>query len=232
MARTPATIDDRLTLYGTVPPKTRQRMLYAIAHGLATVRAKLETRVPARVRCWVLARIRHRLVSRGYTTKRRIDIGITWKYLRGRTFPQKLAGTVIHEYVHFLRLHAGRHTARTVLNVAIEEGIANTMQTRLFHAPEYLAIDTLDEAMVRLCWDKLANVLDQPARQYPQVEDNDVYREISYRLGYGIVRRFLRQHRTYSLKRLVRMSSATLARFAHETYGDTRRVSTSKKIMA
>lgn len=211
--------EDKLYLYGNIPLRKVQIIEEAVFRGLEAARENLAVGKATKVRFWVLARMKNKLSSKGHTTKKCINIAITKRYLNSRNILKKLSGTVMHEYVHFLRLLSGRHHARTVLDASIEEGIAIFIQAILSEPPDYLDIKTLDEEMVRICWDKFSKILDRPAKKYPQIENNLVYRAIYYRLGFGIVRRFMELNPDIALSKLIKFSKERIASFAGSTYG-------------
>ena len=210
-------IDDKVYLYSKVPTSKNLLIQEAVYSGLQAARVNLRTSKKVKIRIWVLARIKGGMPSRAATNKKFISIGITRKYLNSRNIYKNLAGTVIHEYIHFLRLHSGRHRAKTILDAVIEEGIAIYIQSAVAKPPNYLDIKTLDEKMIKICWDKFSEVIDKPIkkRYWNKIENNEIYRAIYYRLGFGIVRRFMELNPGISLAKLVRISEKKLARFAH-----------------
>lgn len=206
---------EKLYLQG-IPEKKVSVIEQAVNSGIAYARQNL--RVKKKVDFSVIFIRERGVLSRGRTSKKGITIGVTDRFLRSQSAGRQIAGTAIHEYVHFLRLYSGRHDAQSVLGVIIEEGIAIYMQAMLAGRPNYLARRGPSEATLRMYWSKFSEVIDKPSRKYPQLENNDVYRVVSYRLGFCLVRDFMELHPAMTLPKLVRISGKRLARFAKKVH--------------
>lgn len=214
-------IEDKIYLYGKISPNRSIIIQEAIYSGLLAARASLGVKKKTNVRVWVLGKTKGGMVCRAEANRRFINIEITKTYAHSRKIHKHLAGTVIHEYVHFLRLHADRHCTKTLADALIEEGIAIYVQSVIAQPPTYLDIKNLDETMVKICWEKLAQVIDSrfAKRHWEKIKNNNIYLAIYYRLAFGIVRRFVRLHPHTSLAKLLRSSGKKLVRFAHRAYG-------------
>ncbi len=219
---------DRFEYEESVPSRLVRRLGRSVWTGIYDVRRLTGMNRAVRVRVY---RIRgklakpiasdHGLASLGYTTAHGISIGVSPQFTRKPRFFQRVVGTSVHEYVHFLRFQLGlqQGASRTILGSAIEEGIAIFAETALSTPPIYLDLRTLNERMVAICWDKLSEVLPIPEGRFPKLLKAQVYREIYYRLGYGIVRRYLTDHPRLTLTSLIRMKRTTLQQFARKVYG-------------
>lgn len=215
---------EKLYLIGI--PRGRKTVLVerAVDAGIAVAMDTLLARDRVTVRVWLLPQndaLVRGLSSRAKAAKKSIHIFITPKFFRQKGAASALAGTVAHEYVHHTRLVSGRHDAKTVLDWCIEEGIALYIAAALFRPQPDLDIKTLHEKMVRVCWDKFSRIVDKPARigKYRKLGSDQVYRTILYRLGFGIVRRFMESSRGISLPELIRMPTKKLNAFAKKVYG-------------
>ncbi len=217
-------IDDKLTIYGSngISPGKLLIIQDAVGAGLEAARQNLGIWPEAKVRIWILARPKHRIPSQGSAGKKFINIGITKKYLNSRNAFKKISGTVIHEYVHYIRLLSKldrRDYRKTVLEAAIEEGVSIYIQSAIAGYPDYLDIKNLNEKMVHTCWDKFSEVINKPAdKYYKLLEDDETYRAIYYRLGFGVVRKYMNSNPQISLAKLAKISETKLVRFAKKTY--------------
>lgn len=199
-----------------IPEEKVASIEQAVNSGIALLRANLKVRT--KVDFHILLLIERGVLSRGRASKRGIAIGVTQRFLKTRNFKKELRSTAIHEYVHFLRLQSGRHDARTVLGVIVEEGIAIYVQTMLAARPSYLLARGPSDADLRMYWSKFSEVANQPSRKYPQLVDNDAYRAAGYRLGFGLARDFMDSHPGMTLLQLARISGKRLARFAERRF--------------
>src|SRR3989338_2258407 len=164
-------IDDKLTIYGSdgLSPNKLLIIQDAVNGGLEAARQNLGIWPEAKVRVWILAKPKHNIPSQGTADKKFINIGITKKYLNSRNSFKKIGGTVIHEYIHFVRLLSrldNRNYAKTVLGAANDE----------------------------------------------------IYRAIYYRLGFGIIRKYMKANPDIDLAKLVKIPEIELIQFAKKIY--------------
>ncbi|MDO8302125.1 MAG: DUF2268 domain-containing putative Zn-dependent protease, partial [Sedimentisphaerales bacterium] len=214
--------NDRYFYADDMPPQASLRIEKAIWRGIHSVRLQTGLNKAVSVRVCLFKKldknplsIPGHFLSYGNTTKYNITIWIFPKLLASRNFFRMTAGTGIHEYVHYLRYQfCVLQGSTTVLEQAIEEGIAIYVQTTLSQAPNYLGLRTLNEHMVRICWDKLSAALNDPLGKHPTILRTQVYREVYYRIGFGIVRRFMDEHPRISLAGLIKMRRQRLKQFA------------------
>src|SRR3989338_8538174 len=217
-------IDDKLTIYGSdgLSPNKLLIIQDAVNGGLEAARQNLDIWPEAKVRVWILAKPKHNIPSQGTADKKFINIGITKKYLNSRNSFKKIGGTVIHEYIHFVRLLSrldNRNYAKTVLGAAIEEGVSIYIQSIIAGYPDYLDVKNLNESMIRTCWDKFSEVIDKPAKKYYKLLENDeIYRAIYYRLGFGIIRKYMKANPDIDLAKLVKIPESELIQFAKKIY--------------
>ncbi len=159
-------------------------------------------------------------LSVGKTTKKGINIWVSKKYLGSRSMFADLYGTVIHEYVHFIRQILGVHNTKKVINITIEEGIAIYIQSTLCRPPKYLEVKSLSEKTVENIWKKFSQVYNKPSNKFPAIEKNTIYRTLNYRLGFGIVRRFMNENPKITLAKLVRINNEKIIKFTEKKYLD------------
>ena len=220
MSRKP--IKEKLYLRGI--PRDKVGMVEeAVDVGLMLAREHLSVNKAVTVKVVVIERadkIRGDVISMGRTSKRSVTIGLRKKFLYSREALRKITGTVVHEYAHFIRLHSGRHNAKTVLGTLIEEGIAIYVQTVLAGPPEYLDIKRLNKKEVDLYWHKFSPAINELSKNYPQIERDDAYRTIGYRLGFSIVKKSMKSNPATTLSRLIRTPTKKLAVFAKQNYGN------------
>jgi uncharacterized protein YjaZ len=209
---------DKLSIYGKIPERKVSIIESGVFMALDAVRESLGVERAVRLRIFILPRIQNKVISSGRAYKNYINIFVTQKYLNSRKFFKKFPGTVIHEYIHFLRISYGVHRAKTVLEALIEEGIAIYIQSVLSEPPDYLDIKTLDKKMVRLCWEKLSNVIDEPIKKYPQLETHHIYRTIYYRLGFGIIRHFVKLNPKITFFKLLKCPTKRIKSFVQDFY--------------
>jgi uncharacterized protein YjaZ len=207
-------------VYGTTGPQA-DKLNQIVDVGLKIAEEYIEISKPTTVRIWIRKRgedqsPKEMLSSGDGSRKRSIYITLSKKFLNSRQLRQ-LSSTVIHEYVHVLRHNL--RDSKTVLAAAIEEGISCYIQTMLWKAPNYLDIKTLNERMVRICWKKLSAALSKSQHKYPIIWKDQAYREMLYRLGFGIVRKYVHANKKISYRKLVLTSQAKLVKFAQECYG-------------
>jgi uncharacterized protein YjaZ len=212
-------INDYYYLY-RIPKDKREAVNRAVSKGLQLARQHSGMWLPLTLKARLLKSKEQEHIKELFAGfqrgKRTIEIQITKKLLLLKNFSKLLSGTAVHEYIHLLR--RGRGKAKTVLERAIEEGISCYLQTLLVGAPKYLDIKTLNEQMVKTCWRKLEAILDMPMRRYPKIWKDQVYREIYYRLGFGIVRRFMNNHPKINERELILIPRKKLVKFARYVY--------------
>lgn len=214
-------INDIYQLYGKPDKRLAQEINDSLKAGLMIARKKINISQGVTFKIYVMPPKKYAARAVYLTDglaegKRTIFIDLSKLFFKKRDWRQRLAGTVIHEYTHLLRKEQGR--VRTVFEAVIEEGAAIYMQTRLAYTPDYLDIKTLDQKMVKICWNRLKNVLDEPAKKQKIIWENQVYREIHYRLGFVIVRDYAKTNRIQSLEQLVKTPRSRFIKFARGKY--------------
>ena len=202
-------------------PKSKIRPLQKALHdGLAIARENIQIWKPITIQLWIGTKkdkLAHNFVSSGDAAgKRTIHITISRVFLNSRNFSQ-LQSTITHEYAHILRNNLRR--SKTVLGAAIEEGISCYIQTSLWRAPNYLDIRSLNEKMVRIIWGKLEAALPKKTAKEKIVWKKEIYRQMLYRLGFGIVRRYVRKNQNVNFHNLVLTPQSRLIKFANREYG-------------
>jgi uncharacterized protein YjaZ len=188
-----------------------------VGYSLYNARYYLKSKRPVRIYFGV--KNTKKILSHGETDKKIIKILLSKNYLVSKEINRGLPSTIIHEFVHYERLNTGKHKNKTIFECMIEEGIANFIQVNISkHKPQYLDLKNLDEKMLKICWDKINLVLDKSSRSntFKKLYKNNIYREIYYRLGFGIVREYMSKNKSISLSRLVKIINKQLVHFAKE----------------
>jgi uncharacterized protein YjaZ len=214
-------INDLYILYGKPDKRLAQAIYGSLKAGLMIAREKIKISQGVTFKIYVSRpkkyAVRDFYLSDGHAEgKRTIFIDLSKLFFKKRDWRQRLVGTTVHEYTHLLRHGQGR--VRTVVEAVVEEGVAVYMQTRLTAAPDYLDIKTLNQKMVGRCWNKLENVLDEPVGKQKIIWQNEVYREIHYRFGFGIVRDFVKANKIQSFEQLVKTPRSKFISFARGKY--------------
>lgn len=207
-------MSNKYYFYGKISRSKSLLLQETISEGLQIAQEKLGILGEIKVKIYILPRMKYGYESRGYVTKKYINVIITEKYLNSKNLKIKLSSTIIHEYVHLSRLSLGLYCSSTVLSSMVEEGIAIYAQTILSEAPRYLDIKNLNEKIVTDYWKIFDKVLDQPSKKYPQIEGNNTYRVMYYRIGFSIVLRYMELHPKINLTKLTKISEEKLIKFA------------------
>jgi hypothetical protein len=210
----PEFVPDRYYFYASVPTGKQQMIEDLFAKGITKARRSLGASTPVKV--YIYFRNRYDLTEGFLWHPGKILLQISPRLLRNKKRLSGLTGTAIHEYVHLVRNARGMKLADTVLEAAIEEGIAAFIQTRLFRAPEYLDIRTLSEKMVQTCRDKLLAALPDKTSRRKIIWTNETYREMLYRLGFGIIRMYERKHPKATLRSLLIMPRKNFVSFGEK----------------
>ncbi len=201
---------DRFYFYPSIPRRKIEIIEDRFGDGIDRARVALKTGVPIKA-YFYLSQSKKKLTDGRLWHKGKMLVGISPRVLKSRTYLHRLSASAAHEYVHQLR---DPKAAKTVLAAAVEEGVATYIETQLFEAPEYLDIKTLNEGMVRVCADKIrAALFDKPSNRR-MIWSNEAYREMLYRLGFGIIRRYAKDHPKLSLAALARVPQQKYIRFA------------------
>lgn len=206
---------DKFFLQGKATAKEDLIIQQAVDQGLGIARESIGMWKPVLMRFWV-SNAHNDLASRGWTTKHSTRIWIQKARLNSRKGVHYLTSTIIHEYVHWLRLAMHGFTT-TVLDSIIEEGIAVYTQVQLGEPRLYPDYEpkALDAKTVRMYRSKFVEVFDEPLRKYPAVNTNVILAAAQYRYGYSVIRQYVkRQPKTtyHNLITLPVISFAALAR--------------------
>ena len=184
---------------------------------LSSVRYDLKFNKPVVIKISIDKSQNPKYVSAGETTKKSINLFLSKKYFHSKEVEKGLPSTLIHEYVHFMRLNKGVHRNKTIFQCMIEEGIAIYIQAKIStHKPSYLDLKNLDKRMLETCWEKLNRVLDKSskAKVFKKIMSDNIYRTIYYRLGFGIVREFIRNNRGLSIADMAKIQNNRIILFA------------------
>ncbi|MFZ2569362.1 MAG: DUF2268 domain-containing putative Zn-dependent protease [Minisyncoccia bacterium] len=172
-----------------------------VGYTLSSVRNFLKFEKPVIIKVSIDKGQSPKYISAGETSKKSISLHLSKKYLYSKDIEKGLPSTLIHEYVHFMRLNMGVHRNRTIFQCMVEEGIAIYIQIKLStHKPNYLDLKNLDKKMLETCWKKLNQVLDHSSKSkvFKKIMSDNTYRAIYYRLGFGVVRGFARMNNKLS----------------------------------
>lgn len=205
----------------SISPKYHERIMQAISKGLALVRKQIGISRSITINIFGASekfKIRKDAMTDARSIgKRTLKIGINEKVIAKQRLLRSLTGTAIHEYVHLLRQ---AQNTKKVVDVMIEEGIASYIQTKLWFAPEYLDLKTLNEKEVQYCWDTLSAVLYERSTKHMMLWDKTAYHEMFYRLGFGIVRNYIKSNSITNLKKLITTKRERFIKFANKKYSN------------